>query len=352
MITGIGLAASAARAEALISFINSLEQGARKEIRVRTEAVITEISTNMRAMWKILHPNEPIEEVCLCLPLGRDKAIDIGLKFFGVKQDSPRLTLSEGHRNSLGLCIFLAMAKRESINDQPLILDDVVVSFDRNHRGMIVEVLEKNFQERQILLLTHDREWYTELRQQLEGREWDFKTLLPYETPAIGIRWSHNTTTFGDARSHLKERPDSAGNDVRKIMDIELALIAERLQIKLPFLRAHRNDMRTAHDFLTRFVADGKKCFQKKIDTEYGIYTVALEALDAADRLLVSWGNRASHTFDVVRPEATKLIDSCEKALEFFRCPSCGKRIWFAHAEGSELVQCECGEIRWRYGKG
>ena len=352
IITAIDLAASAARAEALISFINSLEQGIREEIRLRSKAVIGEISQDLGDMWAILHPDEPIEDVSLYLPQNTDKAIDIGLKFFGVKQDSPRLTLSEGYRNSLGLCIFLAMAKRESDNDRPLILDDVVVSFDRNHRGMIVEVLEKCFNKRQVLLLTHDREWYTELRQQLEGKTWGFKTLLPYETPDIGIRWSHKTTTFDDARSHLKERPDSAGNDARKIMDIELALIAERLLIRLPFMRADRNDKRMAHDFLERLVADGQKCFQKRVGTDYATHSDALDALDKADRLLVSWGNRGSHTFDVVRPEAMKLIDSCEKALEFFKCASCDKWIWFADAQGSEWVQCQCGEIRWRYGKG
>jgi predicted RNA-binding Zn-ribbon protein involved in translation (DUF1610 family) len=351
-ITAIYLAASAARAEVLISFIKSLEQGIREEIRLRSEAVIGEISQDLCDMWAILHPDEPIEDVRLYLPENTDKAIDIGLKFFGVKQDSPRLTLSEGYRNSLGLCIFLAMAKRELDNDRPLILDDVVVSFDRNHRGMIVEVLEKCFNKRQVLLLTHDREWYTELRQQLEGKTWGFKTLLPYETPDIGIRWSHKTTTFDDARSHLKERPDSAGNDARKIMDIELALIAERLQIRLPFMRADRNDKRMAHDFLEHLVADGQKCFQKKVDTDYVTHSDALDALDKADRLLVSWANRGSHTFDVVRPEAMKLIDSCEKALEFFKCALCGKGIWFADAGGSEWVQCQCGEIRWRYGKG
>jgi len=196
-------------------------------------------------MWATLHPGEAIEGVRLCLPKDADKAIDIGLKFHGIEQDSPRLTLSEGYRNSLGLSIFLAMAKQEAGNDRPLFLDDLVVSLDRNHRGMIVELLEKEFSGRQVLILTHDREWYTELRQQLDGKNWGVKALLPYETPTIGIRWSHVTTTFGDARAHLKDRPDSAGNDARKIMDVELALIAEHLQIKLPYLRAEIKDFQS-----------------------------------------------------------------------------------------------------------
>lgn len=340
-----------ARAEALVSFLNSLEQGIREEIRLRSQKVIDTISADIQAMWVILHPGEAIEDVRLYVPRDADKAIDIGLKFHGVEQESPRLTLSEGYRNSLGLCIFLAMAKREADKDRPIFLDDVVVSLDRNHRGMIVELLEKKFSGRQVVILTHDREWYTELRQQLDGKSWTFKALLPYDTPIIGIRWSHKTTTFGDARAHLKDRPDSAGNDARKIMDVELALIAVRLQIGLPYLRADKNDRRTAHEFLERFVVDGKKCFQKKAGEDYGVHTDAIRAFEAADRLLISWANRASHTNDLVRPEATKLIDTCEKALEFLKCSSCGKDVWFANAEGSEWVQCRCGQIRWRYGK-
>ena len=353
VIAATELAAAAARAEALTSFITSLERGIREEIRLRSKTVIDDVSADIQAMWAILHPGEAIKDVRLYLPGEADKAIDIGLMFYGVEQESPRLTLSEGYRNSLGLCIFLAMAKREADKDRPLFLDDVVVSLDRNHRGMIAELLEKEFNGRQVVILTHDREWYTELRQRLDGKSWVFKALLPYETPDIGIRWSRKTTTFDDARAQLKERPDSAGNDARKIMDVELAPIAERLQIRLPYLRADKNDKRMAHDFLARFVSDGKKCFQKKkAGEDYDVHKDAIDAFDQADRLLVSWANRASHTFDLVRPEATKLIDVCEKALEFFECPSCGKGVWFADAEGSEWVQCQCGQIRWRYGKG
>ena len=120
----------------------------------------------------------------------------------------------------------------------------------------------------------------------------------------------------------------------------------------MPYLRAHKNDERMAHDFLVRFIADGKKCFQKKTSKGYEPNTDATEAFDNADRLLISWANRASHSFDIVRPEATKLIEACEKALDSFKCSSCKRGVWLADAENSKWVQCQCGEIRWRYGKG
>lgn len=345
-------AVAAERAETLVSFLHSLEHGVRDEIRLRSQVVIDSITADIQAMWAILHPGEAIEDVRLYVPKDSDKAIDISLQFHGVKQDSPRLTLSEGYRNSLGLCIFLAMAKREADKDRPLFLDDVVISMDRHHRGMIVEVLEKMFGDRQVVIFTHDRDWYTELRHLLDDKSWTFKTLLPYETPEIGIRWSHRTTTFGDARAHLKDRPDSAGNDARKIMDVELMPVAEDLRIRVLYLRGDRNDKRLSHELLELVAAQGKKCFEKRAGTTYAVHKDALEAFEKADALLVAWANRASHTSDLVRPEAEKLIDACETALGFFRCASCGKNVWYAHAEGAELVQCGCGEIRWRYGKG
>ena len=147
-------AAGIEQANALINFTQSLEQGVRDEIRLRSQGVIDEISSDIRAMWKILHPDEAIEDVNLYLSGAVDKAIDIRLRFYGVEQDSPRLTLSEGYRNSLGLCIFLALANRESDKDRPLFLDDVVVSLDRNHRGMIQELLSKKFDSRQVIVFT------------------------------------------------------------------------------------------------------------------------------------------------------------------------------------------------------
>ena len=353
VIAAKDLEAETTRGDALIALINSLEQGVRLEIRQQSQRAIDDISEDIESMWATLHPGETIDSVRLSLPPDADKAIDVVLKFHGLDQESPRLTLSEGYRNSLGLCIFLAMAKHVVDTEHPLFLDDVVVSLDRDHRGKIQELLEKEFSNRQVVILTHDREWYTELRHQLEDNRWSFKMLLPYETPDIGIRWSHKTTTFDDARALIKERPDSAGSDARKIMDVELPMIAEHLHIQMPYLRSDKNDRRTAHDFLTRLVADGRKCFQKKSGNEYAVNSDAIDVFKKADQLLMSWGNRASHTFNLVSQEARQLIDACETAITRFKCNSCDppSYVWSLEKQ-SEWVQCRCGEIRWRYRNG
>lgn len=238
--------------EDLISYLVTLEEKVRHQIRSHSQNVIDGISGDIEGMWETLHPEARIDNVHLSVPQEVDKAIDVVLSFHGLSQDSPRLTLSEGYRNSLGLCIFLAMAKQVACEDRPLFLDDVVISLDRNHRGMIHKVIEDEFADRQVVIFTHDGDWYRELRHQLGDKNtWAFKALLPYDSPEIGIRFSDSPTEFDVARGQLQERPDSAGNDARKIMDAELPSIAERLKIRLPYLRSDRNDRRTAHEILT-----------------------------------------------------------------------------------------------------
>ena len=337
--------------ENLIAFIGKLQKGVREIIRVQSSSTISSISDDIARMWGILHPNEKIEDVHLYLPAEIDKAIEIGLKFYGIKQPSPRLTLSEGHRNSLGLCIFLSMAKHNLEQSPPIFLDDVVVSFDRSHRGMVAELLEKEFSDRQIILFTHDREWFIELKQLLNQNSWKFRALMPWIDPRTGIRWSEKDSTFDDARTFIETEPAAAGNTARKIMDIHLALISEKLKIKLPYLHRERNDHRMAHDFLVRIIPDVPKCFQIKDGDTYKTFDSAAKVLKDADVLLIAWANRASHSFDIVKSEAQKLTEACEAALDIFTCPSCKKLVTKNIDTSAKIRQCECGVLRWRYGK-
>lgn len=105
-------------------------------------------------------------------------------------------------------------------------------------------------------------------------------------------------------------------------------------------------------EFLERLRADGTICLQKKDDESYKPHTAGIEALSAAEKLLITWGNRGSHSPDVMPAEAEKLISACENALAVFRCEGCDKMISQADVAGSKSVQCGCGNLRWRYGKG
>ena len=130
-------------------------------------------------------------------------------------------------------------------------------------------------------------------------------------------------------------------------MDVEPAIIAEKLKSKMSYLSSHKNDQRTANEFLNRMVADGKKCLKIKNPHEYVINESGLDSLEKANNTLLAWGNMASHSHDVVKVEASELIHLCEQAIDVFQCDKCTKPIWKLSAD--DYVQCECGEIRWKF---
>ncbi len=65
----------------------------------------------------------------------------------------------------MGLCLYLALQERLTGGLIDLvILDDVVMSVDADHRRELCRVLNKHFPGRQFLITTHDRTWASQLR--------------------------------------------------------------------------------------------------------------------------------------------------------------------------------------------
>lgn len=91
-------------------------------------------------------------------------ALDFEVDFYGRGTYPPQALHSEGHQDSMGVCLFLALAEKLTSNLIDLIiLDDVVMSVDSNHRRDLCGLLAKNFPGKQFLITTHDRTWAMQL---------------------------------------------------------------------------------------------------------------------------------------------------------------------------------------------
>jgi hypothetical protein len=342
------LSASIKSVDDLLAFLGEVEAQVRSEIKTQTESVIADISADMQRMWSVLHPGEPIDDVHLYQAEDAEKAIDIALCFHGKDQPSPRLTLSEGHRNSLGLCVFFALAKKGGLN-HPLVLDDVVTSFDREHRSFVADLLKQEFPDTQVIIFTHDLEWYVELRRVLPKSQWHCKVLLPWATPATGIRWDATPNGLGAARALLDIDTGSAANKARALMDIEMAVIAERLEIPVPFIRGVRNEQRGAQDLLNRFHGRIAKQLRRKDDQgNHAPWAGPTDSAKAVTDWLVIYGNAGSHGRYVPRAESERLIVACEAFLSGFECPSCKTDVWHAADADRSYLRCDCDGLRWK----
>ena len=84
--------------------------------------------------------------------------------FYGRGKFPPLALHSEGHQDTMGLCLYLALSERLTKNLIDLtILDDVVMSVDASHRRNVCELLATKFPGRQFLITTHDKTWARQL---------------------------------------------------------------------------------------------------------------------------------------------------------------------------------------------
>jgi hypothetical protein len=179
--------------------------------------------------------------------------------------------LNESRLTALGLALFLAALKiadtpayipGKGEPDEPLrllVLDDVLVGLDYDHRIPVLEMLVKEFSHYQILLFTHDRTWFDIASLELaDGADSGWKTERIYALRGRGpggsdlpildeapVKWLERAKWFLDNR---KEFP-AAANYTRTAIEYLLKSIAHRKRAEMTFtMEPHKLN---TEDFLT-----------------------------------------------------------------------------------------------------
>lgn len=94
-----------------------------------------------------------------------EAGLNFEVDFYGRGTHPPLALHSEGHQDSMGLCLYLALAEHltKGLIDL-IILDDVVMSVDTDHRRPVCHLLATFFPNRQFLITTHDKTWANQLK--------------------------------------------------------------------------------------------------------------------------------------------------------------------------------------------
>jgi hypothetical protein len=130
------------------------------------EEELASISGEVEAMYQSLHPGENIGGIKLSLNPKFKKSLELSSSFEGHANIPPQSVYSESHLDTLGLCVFLALAKKYGGKETILLLDDVVMSVDEHHLDRFIFLLHdlaKDFSH--ILITTHYRPWKDRYRQ-------------------------------------------------------------------------------------------------------------------------------------------------------------------------------------------
>ena len=85
--------------------------------------------------------------------------------FFNRGMHPPHALHSEGHQDSMGVCLYLALAEKVNRGLISLVvLDDVVMSVDSGHRKRLARLLADHFDGTQFVITTHERAWAQQLK--------------------------------------------------------------------------------------------------------------------------------------------------------------------------------------------
>lgn len=101
-----------------------------------------------------------------------NQSLVVQVRMRGHTPVAPQSFLNEGRQTALALAIYLAgrlvCAPPGKDRLKLLVMDDLLISLDANHRRPVVELILREFADWQVILLTHDRSWFELAREQVK----------------------------------------------------------------------------------------------------------------------------------------------------------------------------------------
>jgi energy-coupling factor transporter ATP-binding protein EcfA2 len=237
------------------------------------ESFISTFSGKIDEFYQYMNPGEPFQEIKI-ETIGEEdglNGITIKYKYNGKWVSPPQKYFSESHLNCFGLSFFLASVEAFNETNSFIILDDVISSFDSTHRKRFADLLFEKFSKYQLILLTHEREWFSNVVSPLAKR----KGWLINE-----IFWDNDKGTYIDEKSKdLKEfieanlisgQTDNLGNPIRRYLEHSLKDICYHLDVKVSFQFNATNEKRMPDELLNELksrINNKSKELQAKIPT-------------------------------------------------------------------------------------
>jgi len=126
-----------------------------------TQGILDGIQQEANRLFQAIHPGENIGLEQLKMEEERRGSVSLTGVFHGHTDIPPQAVFSESHLDTLGFCVWLALAKRESPNETILLIDDIFSSVDAMHLGRVIDLLSAealNFL--QVIVATHYRLWW------------------------------------------------------------------------------------------------------------------------------------------------------------------------------------------------
>jgi len=289
--------------------------------------------------------------------------LNLEVDFYGRGLHPPHAMHSEGHQDSMGVCLFLALS--EHLNSGLInltILDDVVMSIDIGHRRSFCRVLASNFPDKQFIITTHDTTWANQLRgeglvnrkQMLKFFDWSVDT---------GPRVHYEADMWSRIDEDLaKDDVSAASAKLRNGLEEFTRFVCHNLRAKVPYTL---DDGGSLGDFLSAAIGTYNDLLSKSKNAENSwnrqIEVESLKQKDKEVKEIIkralgeqwtinktvhfnAWAKMSKEDFEPVVHAFRELCDSV------FACNIDGcEAVLRVTYDGGTMngVRCKCGAINW-----
>jgi DNA repair exonuclease SbcCD ATPase subunit len=289
-----------------------------------------------------------------------EAGLNFEVDFYGRGTHPPHALHSEGHQDSMGVCLYLALAERltKGVIDL-IILDDVVMSVDAEHRRQVCRLLATSFPDRQFLITTHDRTWANQLKS--EGVVKSQETIQFYNwCIEMGPQVDCEVDMWKRIEEDLqKEDVPSAAGKLRRGSEEFFGMVCDALQAQVTYKLNGRWEL---GDFLPAamgkyhtLLKKAKKTAQswgdenccerlQELDSTVGQIYTRCGAEQWAINANVHYNNWANFSKSDFRP----IVEAFQDLYGLFICSKCGGMLHLT-TKGLTLVavRCNCGGVDW-----
>jgi hypothetical protein len=311
------------------------------------ENFISTFSGTINEYYQFMNPDEQFQQIKIKTIGDEDElnGITIEYRYNGNWVSPPQKYFSELHLNCFGLSFFLASVIAFNNENKFFILDDVISSFDSTHRKRFSELLFEKFSDYQIILLTHENEWFQFMSQIAKRESWLINE----------IKWSDiNGTYLEDKPTDLRKiieinlasgNVDLLGNPMRKYLEHTLKEICANLEVKVDFRFNEINEKRMPDELVNALISK-----INKYSTDLKAQLPIIERISSSNIL----GNLLSHD----NPFSPKLGDlkafwnDLKELEKLFYCqePTCKKPVLAKNYDITKKeIKCTCGSIKYNW---
>ncbi|MBL6994756.1 AAA family ATPase [Desulfobacula sp.] len=320
------------------------------------ENLYAAVNTDFTEYYKYLHKDDESDFDSELKPDGAQ--LDFRVDFYGRGKHHPRALHSEGHQDSMGLCLYLALNKKISEGKVGFVLlDDVVMSIDSDHRRNVCKLLSERFSDTQFIITTHNSTWARQLKSDKVVTEKNMVRFMGWSVDS-GPRYRTEIDVWDDIEKKVQDAEISeAASKLREHLEYFFEMVSDSIKAKVIYKSDSRYEL---GDYIIGCKSKLTDLIQKakKSAKSWGKDLSDLEQIETQVKEIIArsqaeqWGINAAVHYnswkDFSQNDFQPIVEAFRDFEGLYKCQGCeGLLTLGMHGVTPVLLKCPCGNVSW-----